>query len=98
MSVEILPLSSADMPSVLKIDNESFDDAWSHEKFGLRLMPSNCVGMAAVMHDLVLGYMVYSFDEDHVRIMRLAVDSSFRRQGVGTAMLGGYGPVPAIAS
>jgi ribosomal-protein-alanine N-acetyltransferase len=87
LPVEIRPASFADMPAVLRIDSESFDDAWMHEKFSLRLMPSNCVLSAAGTRDALLGYVAYSFDDEHLRIMRLAVDSQYRRSGVGTKIL-----------
>ena len=46
-----------------------------------------CIGMVAEQGEKILGYMLYDLEKSKIRLLNLAVHPSFRRQGVGWAML-----------
>lgn len=76
-----------DMPSVLSIESQSFEFAWSEEDFIRCLRQRNCIGMVAEQNEQVVGFMVYELHKNRLHVMNIAVDPNCRRQGVGSAMV-----------
>ncbi len=76
-----------DLPSVLEIDDASFDDPWREEDFLRHLRERSVIGMVAEHGDRVVGYMVYRLYKHEYELLRIAVAPDCRRQGVGFAML-----------
>ncbi len=76
-----------DMPEVMRIENQSFDDPWTTEQFIGCLRTRNVIGMVAELDDRVVGYMVYEFHKNRLHLKNFAVDFDFRRKGVGRAMV-----------
>lgn len=81
-------LITRDMPNVLAIEESSFDDPWTSDIFKRCLRQRNCIGMVAEVVDTLAGFMVYELHKNRLHILDLAVHESYRRRGVGTAMLG----------
>lgn len=75
------------MPTVLKIQ-ESLEFPWEEADFFDALGNSNCIGMAAESHGIVVGYMIYELYKDYFYIEHLAVREEVRRQKVGTQLVG----------
>lgn len=76
-----------DMPSVLEIDRDSFDEWWTEHEFKEQLKGTYCIGMVAVRGEKVVGYMVYYLVKERIELVRLAVHPEHRRQGIGRTML-----------
>jgi ribosomal-protein-alanine N-acetyltransferase len=75
------------MPDVLAIERDSSPDPWTEEEFIRNLRRSSCIGMVAEYNDLIAGFMIYDLLKSHIHIKSLAVESEFRRFGVGTVLI-----------
>ena len=75
-----------DMPSVLAIEQNCFEFAWTEEDFIRCLRQRNCIGMVAEMDDQIVGFMIYELHKNRLHILNFAVHSDHRRNGVGNAM------------
>ncbi|GAB5405434.1 MAG: ribosomal protein S18-alanine N-acetyltransferase [Aureliella sp.] len=76
-----------DMPSVLAIEEASFEFPWSEEEFIRCLRQRNCIGMVAERDDEVVGFMIYELHKNRLHLLNFAVCPSARRQEVGSRML-----------
>ena len=77
-----------DMPEVLQTEQQSFEFPWTEEDFLRCLRQRNCIGMVAEHGEKVVGFMIYELHKNKLHIMNFAVDSSWRRHGVGAQMVG----------
>jgi ribosomal-protein-alanine N-acetyltransferase len=76
-----------DMPSVIEIENASFEFPWSEDEFIRALRQRNCIGMVAELNEIVVGFMIYELHKNRLHILNFAVHRDYRRNGVGTAMV-----------
>lgn len=76
-----------DMPEVLQIESGSFEFPWSEEEFVRCLRQRNCIGMVAEWNERIVGFMIYELHRSRLHLLNFAVHQTFRRQGVGRAML-----------
>ena len=86
-SVQIRWMIRRDMSSVLDIEKECFEFAWSEEDFIRCLRQRNCIGMVAEREDDVVGFMIYELHRNRLHVLNFAVRSVTRRRGVGSAMI-----------
>ncbi len=75
-----------DLSAVLRIEQESFEFDWSEEEFVRCLHQRNCIGVVAEQLDQVVGFMIYELHRTRLHITNFAVDTSWRRRGVGRIM------------
>ncbi len=76
-----------DMPSVMDIEQQSFEFPWSEEEFIRCLRQRNCIGMVAEREDQVAGFMIYELHKNRLHLLNFAVAAAMRRSGIGTAMI-----------
>ena len=76
-----------DMPSVLAIEESSFEFPWSEEEFIRCLRQRNCIGMVAERDEEVVGFMIYELHKNRLHLLNFAVASSCRRTSIGRAMI-----------
>lgn len=77
-----------DMPSVLRIENASFEYPWTEEDFLSCLRMRSCVGIVAEDIDgNIAGFAIYDLEKSEVRVLSLAVAAERRRDGVGRAIV-----------
>ena len=76
-----------DMDEVLGIEQASFPIPWTEEDFLQCLRQRNCIGMIAERNEQVVGFMIYEMHKEKLHIVNFAVHPSWRRQGVGAAMV-----------
>lgn len=76
-----------DMPSVLAIEQASFDVPWSEEDFLHALRQRSIIGMVAEQGDVIHGFMIYELCKSRLHILNMAVGTHTRRRGVGSAMV-----------
>lgn len=88
MSYQIRWLIRRDMPSVLDIENQSFDTPWNEENFLQVLRQRSCIGMVAVDNKCrILAFMVYELHQSMIQVLDFAVHPDHRLQGVGKSMI-----------
>lgn len=78
-----------DMPQVLAIENEAFENPWTESDFVHSLRERNVIGMVATTDDgkNVIGYMLYSLKQKKVDLLNIAVHSAFRRKETGRELI-----------
>lgn len=76
-----------DMPSVLAIEEASFEYSWSEEEFIRCLRQRNCIGMVAEQDDEVVGFMIYELHKNRLHLLNFCVAPQARRRGIGTSMV-----------
>ena len=87
LDAQIRWLIRRDMPEVLKIEQESFQHAWTEEDFLCCLRQRNCIGMVAEFDHQIVGFMVYELQKSRLHILNFAVADEYRRMGVGQQMV-----------
>jgi [ribosomal protein S18]-alanine N-acetyltransferase len=87
LQVQIRWLIRRDMAEVLKIENDSFEFAWTEEDFLSCLRQRNCIGMVAEHDQEIVGFMVYELHKSKLNILNFAVSGDTRRQAVGAQMV-----------
>ncbi len=76
-----------DMPSVLAIEEASFEFPWSEEEFIRCLRQRNCIGMVAEQDDEVVGFMIYELHKNRLHLLNFSVAPGRRRSTIGTSMI-----------
>ncbi len=76
-----------DMPSVLEIENNSFEFPWSHLEFVRFLRTPGNIGMVAEIDDEVVGYMVYELRRREIELLSFAVHPKYRQNGIGRTLI-----------
>ncbi len=87
MNITIEPLSYAHLPSVMKIERESYTMPWSEASFKSELCNPYGLSFAALMDGAVVGYVCASWQMDEGHILNLTVHPAHRRSGTGRSLL-----------
>jgi ribosomal-protein-alanine N-acetyltransferase len=77
----------ADLDEVMAIERTSFKHPWSSHFFLEELQVACARSILAQISGKIVGYTLFWFLPDEVDIHNIAVDTSFRRQGIGQALL-----------
>ena len=86
LSVQIRWMIRRDMQSVLEIERQSFEFAWTEEDFIRCLRQRNCIGMVAERGEQIVGFMIYELHKNRLHVLNFAVHPEFRRCNVGQSM------------
>ncbi len=86
--VQIRWMIRRDMAEVLEIESAGFEFPWCEDDFVRCLRQRNCIGMVAESNDRVVGFMIYELHKTRLHLLNFAVADNFRRQSVGSQMLG----------
>lgn len=76
-----------DMADVLKIEQQSFEYAWTEDDFLRCLRQRNCIGMVAECNDRIVGFMIYELHKNRLHVLNFAVSDPVRRSGIGAQMV-----------
>lgn len=76
-----------DLADIVKIEAETFTDAWSEENFRTDMNNSGSVTLVARQGGKCVGYAVCLAIDEYGYIANIAVDSSCRSRGIGTKLL-----------
>jgi len=87
--VNISPLTVRDLPSIERIERQSYATPWSRSMFAGELSKSSsiCLGAFDEETDELIGYLIVSRYVDAWHVMNIAVLPDARRGGIATAML-----------
>ncbi len=83
------PMCLSDLPQVLKIENECFEDPWSATHFTLSLKRPRSHDFFYVVRseNTVMGYIVFAVLYEEAHILNIAVPAAHRGQGIGKYLL-----------
>ncbi len=90
---EVVPMEYSDLPEVIQIEESSFLDPWSADIFVVEFMNERSRRFVAKISSgpnagTVAGYIIYwNVVCDEFHLMSIAVDSRFRRCGIGKALM-----------
>jgi [ribosomal protein S18]-alanine N-acetyltransferase len=87
LDVEISRLTYSDLPNVIAIERRSFPAPWSLAMFVLELSKPSSICLGARQGGELIGYLVCSRYHTVWHLMNVAVESSYRRLGVATALI-----------
>jgi len=86
--MEVKWMVRKDMPHVLRIEKESFEQPLTEEDFVKILRERNVIGMVAKSGTgEVLAFMLYELLENKFRLLDFAVGAKYRRRGIGRQLL-----------
>lgn len=75
------------LPEVVRIESQSFGNAWNEEQFLAMGDRIGCDKFVAISGGHVVGYLFCDLHRDFMRIINIAVHPEFRRQGIGVALV-----------
>lgn len=75
-----------DLPDILRIENECYEQPWSEEDFIRCLRQRNCICLAAEVADCVVGFVVYELQRSSLNVLNFAVRPDCQRRGIGSAI------------
>lgn len=81
-------IEETDIEAVALLENQAFSDAWTAKGIRETFEQSQTFIVVAEENERVIGYCIVYYVLDEGEIARIAVDSSCRRQGVGSKILG----------
>ena len=77
-----------DLPEVLQIERDSFEEPWDEKKLRKYLRKRSSVFRVVELNGVLAGYALYAVQpEGFIEISSLAVAEDSRRQGCGTILL-----------
>ncbi|MDD3403660.1 MAG: ribosomal protein S18-alanine N-acetyltransferase [Hespellia sp.] len=86
---EIRKMTPADVQGVHLLEEESFPDPWSEKSITESLEQSFSLCLAAEEEDILVGYLIFYRNLDEGEILRIAVKSDHRREGIGAQLIAG---------
>lgn len=87
LKIKISPMTDSDIKAIAQIEKECFSEPWSEDGVRSELTNDSARFFVAKIFDNVLGYVGMHIVLDECYIANIAVKSSFRRRGVGDALL-----------
>ena len=86
-NIRIRPMTEADLPRVLELEQLCFPDPWTEGVFRTSLADELELWLVCEQDGLVLGYLGLQSVLDEGYIDNLCVDPAFRRRQLGTRLL-----------
>jgi [ribosomal protein S18]-alanine N-acetyltransferase len=85
--VQIRRLAYTDLPEVTAVERRVFPTPWSLAMFVLELSKQSGVCLAAISEGRLVGYLICSRYDTVWHVMNVAVDASYQRKGLASALL-----------
>ena len=86
-SISFNKFTSVEIPSVLSIEERNSDYPWSQLQFISSIENSNNLCYCLNLKGKTIGYLIAMLAGDTADILNIGIDSDFKRQGHGTALL-----------
>lgn len=77
-------LQDGDIPGLLQLDGLCFDETWTEQEFKPRAMR---ICQVAFYGSILAGFIVYAIGNGCYHVLRVGVDTRFRRQGVASRLI-----------
>ena len=88
--MQIVPMTSAHLPDILKVEAESFAHPWTENMFLEELSGKTAYYRVAMEGERAVGYMGMWILADEGHITNVAVAKDFRRQGIAAALVADF--------
>jgi ribosomal-protein-alanine N-acetyltransferase len=79
-------LHLSDLPRLCEIERQCFKDPWPREWFRALIL-SRMLVWGACSGDIIAGYLVALPSSDQIHLANIAIDASYRRQGIARRLL-----------
>ena len=86
-SISFNRLTSTEIPSVLFIEEHNSDYPWTQLQFTTSIENSNNLSYCLSLNGKTIGYLIAMLTLDTADILNIGIESNFKRQGHGTALL-----------
>ena len=80
--IEINRVTDSDVEAISRLEKVIFSDSWGMNGLSESLHQKHVVMLGSRVEDVLVGYLIFYFSMDEGEIARIAVDESYRRQGV----------------
>ncbi len=83
-------MEEEDIPSILKIENVSFQNPWRASTFSGEIANWGVSFPYVIVHRIferIVGYIIYWKIQEEVQICNFAIHPDFRRKGIGEAVM-----------
>ena len=90
MSIDLRPLTLADLASIERIERRAYPTPWSRSMFAGEIAKQSSICLGAIDAEnagLLVGYMIISRYADAWHVMNIAIDEDYRRRGIATQLL-----------
>jgi ribosomal-protein-alanine N-acetyltransferase len=90
VSIDLRPLTLADLAVIERIERRAYPTPWSRSMFAGEIAKQSSICLGAVdgdEHDRLVGYLIISRYADAWHIMNIAIDEDYRRRGIATELL-----------
>ena len=90
MSIDLRPLTLADLAVIERIERRAYPTPWSRSMFAGEIAKQSSICLGAVdgdEDDRLVGYLIISRYADAWHIMNIAIEEDYRRRGIATQLL-----------
>jgi [ribosomal protein S18]-alanine N-acetyltransferase len=90
VSIDLRPLTLADLAVIERIERRAYPTPWSRSMFAGEIAKQSSICLGAVdgdEDDRLVGYLIISRYADAWHIMNIAIDEDYRRRGIATQLL-----------
>jgi [ribosomal protein S18]-alanine N-acetyltransferase len=90
VSIDLRPLTLADLASIERIERRAYPTPWSRSMFAGEIAKQSSICLGAIDGadaGFLVGYMIISRYADAWHVMNIAVDEDYRRRGIATQLL-----------
>lgn len=84
---ELRPLTGADLPALLQLDQQLFLEPWSADAFQRALDTERYLALGVFAGARLVGYLVGSAVADEGELLQIGVTPESRRQGIAAVLL-----------
>ena len=86
-TVIIEKASSEDIPGITAIENVSFPSTWDESTYIKELTHKIAIFLVAKLEGKVVGFALSWYPANELHILKIAVDESYRKQGIATKLM-----------
>jgi [ribosomal protein S18]-alanine N-acetyltransferase len=90
VSIDLRPLTLADLAAIERIERIAYPTPWSRSMFAGEIAKQSSICLGAIDEEdagRLAGYMIISRYADAWHIMNIAIDEDYRRRGIATQLL-----------
>jgi len=86
-TTEIRPATAQDVEAIVRLDRGSLDPAWSRPTYEREITRADALLLVAVVDRRAVGFLAVRRGTSPAEILRLAVESKWRRQGLARRLV-----------